>query len=141
MTTTGNIIDPDIFKAYDVRGVYGQVLSVDVPYIVSFKDVRINYIACRSHLTLIPLIKTGRETCHRLRGGRKCRPSFLRVERDQPATEGHPGTDVAVLDLGPLGQSLVAAIHMQADRLFLAVEAANGTPAIRCVSYQRSTFE
>jgi len=32
MTTTGNIIDPDLFKAYDVRGVYGQNLTEEVVY-------------------------------------------------------------------------------------------------------------
>src|SRR5947209_18530736 len=46
-----------------------------------------------------------------------------------------------VLYLGRLGQSLVDAIPMEADRLFLAVKAANGTQAILRVSYQRSTFE
>ncbi len=81
------------------------------------------------------------ETRHRLGGGRKRRPSFLRIERDQPGTEGHPGTDAAVLDLGPLGQSLVGTIPMEADRLLLAVKAANGTPPILGVSYQRSTFQ
>src|SRR5579883_623499 len=32
MTTTGNIIDPSIFKAYDVRGVYGQDLNEEIVY-------------------------------------------------------------------------------------------------------------
>ena len=32
MTTTGNIIDPDLFKAYDVRGIYGQNLTEEVVY-------------------------------------------------------------------------------------------------------------
>jgi phosphomannomutase len=32
MTTTGNIVDPDLFKAYDVRGVYGQNLTEEVVY-------------------------------------------------------------------------------------------------------------
>ncbi len=32
MATTGNIIDPGIFKAYDVRGVYGQNLTDEAVY-------------------------------------------------------------------------------------------------------------
>jgi phosphomannomutase len=32
MTTTGNVIDPDLFKAYDVRGVYGQNLTEEAVY-------------------------------------------------------------------------------------------------------------
>lgn len=75
------------------------------------------------------------------RGGRDDSLSTFRLFGDQEGAERYPGQDVALLDPGPLRQSFVAAVSVQAYGVLLAIKAADGAIPILRVLDQRSPLQ
>jgi hypothetical protein len=125
------------------------VLPQNKPFIVSYlmgKGVSLDFstpeLRKKSHGELSSVLRGGDP---RLQTGGGSRASFLLVLSGNrltyhPGPPRHPRQPLAVGETAPLGQPLVRAIGMQADRSLDAIYAPNSTEAITRVPHQGATL-